>query len=168
MKVNKQMQKRIVSIVIIVSILLMTGCATLFTGTSDDIYINSNPSGAEIMIGGLKVGKTPATLTIKRPGFNDKEVVLKLDGYERRTFILKKSFNSVAILNLAGILGWAVDFATGAIYKYEPKSYEIDLETLAFNIDDLPHDKFGRIEIPNENQPIMVVDSETGVQLLFK
>ena len=168
MKVNKQMQKRIVSIVIIVSTLLMTGCATIFTGTSDDIYINSNPSGAEIMIGGLKVGKTPATLTIKRPGFNDKEVVLKLDGYERRTFILKKSFNSIAILNLAGILGWAVDFATGAIYKYEPKSYEIDLETLAFNIDDLPHDKFGRIEIPNENQPIMVVDSETGVQLLFK
>jgi len=168
MKVNKQMQKRIASIVISFSILLMTGCATLFTGTSDDIYINSNPSGAEIMIGGLKVGKTPATLTIKRPGFNDKEVVLKLDGYERRTFILKKSFNSVAILNLAGILGWAVDFATGAIYKYEPKSYEIDLETLAFNIDDLPHDKFGRIEIPNENQPIMVVDSETGVQLLFK
>tara|TARA_B110001454_G_C12618692_1_gene391910 strand:+ start:346 stop:852 length:507 start_codon:yes stop_codon:yes gene_type:complete len=168
MKVNKQMQKRIVSIVIIVSTLLMTGCATIFTGTSDDIYINSNPSGAEIMIGGLKVGKTPATLTIKRPGFNDKEVVLKLDGYERRTFILKKSFNSVAILNLAGILGWAIDFATGSIYKYEPKSYEIDLETLAFNIDDLPHDKFGRIEIPNGNQPIMVVDSETGVQLLFK
>ena len=70
----------------------MTSCATIFTGTTDDVYINSNPSGAEIYIDGLKVGKTPATLTIKRPGLSDKEVVLKLDGYERRTFILKKSF----------------------------------------------------------------------------
>ena len=162
------MKNRVIGMVMVVSILLMTGCATLFTGTSDDIYINSNPDGAEIMIGGLKVGKTPATITVKRPGFNDKEVVLKLDGFERRTFILKKNFNAVAILNLAGILGWAIDFATGSIYKYEPTSYEIDLEPLAYNIDDLPRDKFGRIEIPNDNQPIMVVDSETGVQLLFK
>lgn len=162
------MNNNIIATMIIFPILLLTGCATLFTGTSDDIYINSNPNGAEIMIGGLKVGKTPATITVKRPGFNDKEVVLKLDGYERRAFILKKSFNAVAILNLAGILGWAIDFATGSIYKYEPKSYEIDLEPLGFNIDDLPRDEFGRIEIPNENQPVIVVDSETGVKLLFK
>jgi hypothetical protein len=168
MKVNKQMQKSIVSTVIIVSILSLTGCATLFTGTSDDININSNPSGAEIKIDGITVGKTPAVLTVKRPGFSDKEVVLKLDGYEKRTFILKKSINIVAILNLSNIIGWAIDIVTGSIYKYEPRAYEMELETLAFNIDDLPQDQFGRIEVPNENQPIMVVDSETGVQLLFK
>jgi hypothetical protein len=164
----KRMGNRIITVILLASILLITGCATLFTGTSDDIYINSNPQGAEIFIDGLKVGKTPATVTVKRPGFSDKEVVLKLDGYERRIFILKKSFNAVAILNLGSLVGWIIDFATGSIFKYDPKSYEIDLEPKTYNIEDLPRDVLGRIVIPNENEPVLVVDSETGLKLLFK
>jgi len=160
------MFKKILILVLFSSILIFTGCATLFTGSTDDIYFNSNPQGADILIGGLKVGKTPATVTVKRPGFSDKEVVFEMDGYERRAFILKKSFNAVSILNLAGI-GWLVDFATGALFKYEPKTYSIDLEPKTFKMDELNTDTFGRIEIPNEDNPVIVVDTETGLKFIF-
>ena len=131
-------------------------CATIISGTSQDIYINSNPEGATIYDGGLKVGKTPATITVKKSGFNDKEISLSLEGHERRTFILKKSFDAVAILNLAGILGWAVDFATGAVFKYDRTNYDLDLDPKAFNIEELEKDQLGRLIIPNEEKSIIV------------
>ena len=121
---------KLISNILIVVLIAIFGmsCATIISGTSQDIYINSNPEGATIYDGGLKVGKTPATITVKKSGFNDKEISLSLEGHERRTFILKKSFDAVAILNLAGILGWAVDFATGAVFKYDRTNYDLDLD----------------------------------------
>jgi len=152
--------------------LLLFSCATLFTGTTDDIYINSNPNGASIYIGGLKVGKTPATITVKRPGFNDKEVVLKLEGYETKRFILKKSFNAVSILNLGSLLGWVIDFATGSIYKYDPKSYDIDLEKKditpkRYDIGQLNIDSDGRYIVPNDEGIIDVIDPQTNIIMRF-
>ena len=130
--------KILLNIFIIILITIFgVSCASLISGTSQDIYINSNPEGATIFDGGLKVGRTPATITIKKSGLGDKEITLTLEGYERRTFVLRKSFDAVAILNLAGILGWAVDFATGAIMKYDRTSYDIDLDPKAFNIEEL-------------------------------
>ena len=94
---------------------IFTSCATILTGTSDDITFNSDPAGAAIMLDGLKVGKTPATDSIKRPGFGNKEKTLRLDGYEDRTFMLQKEFNVMAICNLGGIPGWVIDILTGAV-----------------------------------------------------
>jgi len=160
--------KQLATISLLFIMLLFTSCATLFTGTTDDVYINSNPKGANIYIDGLKVGKTPATITIKRPGFGEKEVSLEIDGYERRVFLLKKEFNAVAILNLGGILGWIIDFATGAVFKYSPRSYTIDLEPIAFNIEDLPIDEFGRLELPDSENAIHIHDSHLGLTLVFE
>jgi hypothetical protein len=153
-------------IVVLIAIFGMS-CATIISGTSQDIYINSNPEGATIYDGGLKVGKTPATITVKKSGFNDKEISLSLEGHERRTFILKKSFDAVAILNLAGILGWAVDFATGAVFKYDRTNYDLDLDPKAFNIEELEKDQLGRLIIPNEEKSIIVYYKDAEIKLLF-
>ena len=142
-------------------------CASLISGTKQDIYINSNPEGATIYDGGLKVGRTPATITIKKSGLRDKEISLSLEGYERRTFILRKSFDVVAILNLAGILGWAVDFATGAIMKYDRTNYDLDLDPKAFNIEELEKDQLGRLIIPNEENSVIVYYKDADIKLLF-
>ena len=153
-------------IVVLIAIFGMS-CATIISGTSQDIYINSNPEGATIYDGGLKVGKTPATITVKKSGFNDKEISLSLEGHERRTFILKKSFDAVAILNLAGILGWAIDFATGAVMKYDKTNYDLDLDPKAFNIEELEKDQLGRLIIPNEEKSIIVYYKDAEIKLLF-
>ena len=160
--------KILLNIFIIILITIFgVSCASLISGTSQDIYINSNPEGATIYDGGLKVGRTPATITIKKSGLGDKEITLTLEGYERRTFVLRKSFDAVAILNLAGILGWAVDFATGAIMKYDRTSYDIDLDPKAFNIEELEKDQLGRLIIPNEENSVIVYYKDADIKLLF-
>ena len=160
--------KILLNIFIIILITIFgVSCASIIAGTSQDIYINSNPEGATIFDGGLKVGRTPATITIKKSGLSDKEISLSLEGYERRTFVLRKSFDAVAILNLAGILGWAVDFATGAIMKYDRTSYDIDLDPKAFNIEELEKDQLGRLIIPNEENSVIVYYKDADIKLLF-
>ena len=144
------------------------GCATLFSGTDDDIYFTSNPEGARIFIDGREVGTTPATISVDRPGLNTTDVRLELEGYEPRVFTLDKEFNVVSILNLGNVLFWAIDVVTGAIFKHEPQSYDIDLErgARAVNLNDLPRDAEGRYLIPASGE-LVVHDAETGLQIIF-
>ena len=83
--------------------LLFAGCATLFTGTYDEVEIRSEPEGALIFIDGLEEGRTPAYLDIKRPGIGDTEVELRLDDYETRTFVLRKEFNTICARRLFAV-----------------------------------------------------------------
>jgi len=102
-------------------------CATLFTGTTETISFNSIPEKASIQFDGFTVGTTPYTMDVKK-SFNG-IVSMKKDGYETKQFKLQKSFNGVAILNLFGILGWGIDYVTGAMWKFDRKGYEIELDT---------------------------------------
>lgn len=111
----------------LVFVLLTSSCATIFTGTSDTIRFNSEPQGATIYIDGIEICKTPCSYKVQR-SLNNKDFEVKLDGYEARIITLDRQFNPVAILNLGGLIGWAVDAATGSMMKYGRKSYDITLE----------------------------------------
>ena len=113
-------------IIFLTFICLTISCGTLFTGTTETISFNSEPEKAEIQFDGFTVGKTPYTMEVKK-SFNG-IVSMKKDGYETEQFKLQKSFNGVSILNLTNLLGWAVDFATGALNKFDRKGYQIELE----------------------------------------
>ena len=109
------------------TILFMTSCATLFTGTKDRITFNSTPSGATIYIDGVEQCKTPCSMKVKR-SINDTDVEFKLDGYETRLITLSKELNVVSIINLGNLFGWAIDALSGAVMKYDRKTYDITLE----------------------------------------
>lgn len=116
------------STVLFVTIMLfMTSCATLFTGTKDRITFNTNPSGATIYIDGVEQCKTPCTMKVKR-SISDTDVEFKLDGYETRLITLSKEFNVVSVINLGNLLGWGIDALSGAVMKYDRKTYDITLE----------------------------------------
>lgn len=119
--------KKVFTLVAISATLLLSSCATIFTGTKQNVQINSNPPAADIEVDGVKVGVTPMAVPLKK-GFSSPMVSLKLDGYETKTFQPTPAFNPVAILNLFGLIGWGVDAATGAMMKYDPKVYEIQLD----------------------------------------
>ena len=161
--------KKVVLMMVVFTAFIFTSCATILSGTSDDITFNSDPSGAAIMLDGLKVGKTPATVSIKRPGFGNKEITLKLDGYEDRTFILQKGFNTMAICNLASWPGWIIDVVTGTIMKYSKTNYSVDLDPKAFNLNELEKDQLGRYIVPDVlNRSVLVYDEEMGVEIYFQ
>ena len=159
--------KNLIILSIVVISIFINGCATILTGSTDSVYFDSDPDGAKILIDGLKVGKTPTTLTLKRPGFSDKEVLMQLEGYEDRRFILQKEFNAIAILNFAGWVGWLVDIGTGSVFKYSRKDYALDLEPKAYNIKELQKDTFGRLIVPNNENSFFVYDEEIGYKILF-
>ncbi|SPY34999.1 PEGA domain [Porphyromonas cangingivalis] len=119
--------------IMLVFILLTSSCATIFTGTSDTIRFNSNPQGASIYIDGIEICKTPCDYKVKR-SLGNKDFEVKLDGYEARIITLDREFNPIAILNLGGMIGWAVDAATGAMMQYGRKSYDINLEKKIRNV----------------------------------
>ena len=119
-----------------------SSCATIFTGTKQNIQVNSTPPGATIAVNGINQGITPGTVQVKRSD-GSKVVSLTLEGYETKRFSLMSEFNPVAVINLTNIIGWAIDFGTGALWKY-PKTFYFELE---------PEDSIGNpmIDTPKRN-----------------
>ncbi|MDE0709351.1 MAG: PEGA domain-containing protein [bacterium] len=108
------------------------GCATILTGTSAPVSINSSPGSATVEIkrtDGILVeqGMTPMTATLAKG--KEYTVTISLDGYQSQTVpVLKAGLEPTAFCNLGGIVGWAVDFSTGAMYKLEPTSINVELK----------------------------------------
>jgi len=166
---------------------LLVGCATLFSGTSDDIQFESEPSGAKVVIDGIERGETPTTVSVSRDAFNDKRVTLQKEGYEDEVFRLQKEFATVAILNLGNFLFWGIDALSGAMFKYRPTQYSEELETgssasvmlepksspkkedyEAYNIDDLRNPSTGEIVLPKHDRNLVVHDSDKGIAYVFE
>ena len=110
-----------------VAVILLSGCATIFTGSSDTITFKSVPEGAKVEINGANIGRTPVTVPIKR-NLTAPQVQVKLDGYETQYVMLQSSFNWVAILDIFCWPTFIIDAATGSIMKYEILNYEVELE----------------------------------------
>ena len=158
------------TISVVAASVLSTGCATLFSGTTDQVTINSEPEGARILVDGIDQGTTPATLNLKRPGLNDTQITLRLDGYRDRVFSVQKSFNTVSILNILVWPGFIVDALTGALFKIDPTTYDIQMERrTAYNIDDLERNEAGEILLPaTEGDRVTVFDPASGVNVIFE
>jgi hypothetical protein len=103
----------------------LSGCATIFTGSNDNITFKSVPEGAKVEINGNSVGRTPVTVPVKR-ALTPPQVMLKLDGYDQRSILLQNGFNGISILNIFFWPGFIVDAATGTLMKYDVVTYEGD------------------------------------------
>jgi hypothetical protein len=159
-------------------ILLLSGCATLFTGTDDDIRFESDPAGAMVFINGLEKGTTPTTVSVKR-SINDVNIALQLDGYETRQFVLEKEFNKASFFNLFNVLFWAVDAVSGSLMKHAPQYYEITLRPNGvvqqseavdlYDADALASNENGALVIPSSSKrTIAITDGMPGYTLVFE
>jgi len=124
-KKTKEM-KKVFFVLAIAIVTMMTSCATLFTGTKDDISFNTIPQGATVYKGGLELGKTPCKIPMKR-SLNRVEVEVKLTGYDTRIVELEKDYNMVAIADILFWPGIFVDMATGSMYIYSRSHYDLEL-----------------------------------------
>lgn len=105
---------------------LLSGCATVFTGTKDTLRFDTEPRGAELAINGETLCRTPCQTSVRRT-LGGREASLRLDGYEPRVFRLQTDFNYVSLANLNFLFGWAIDIATGAIIRYDRREYRFEL-----------------------------------------
>lgn len=99
---------------------ICTSCATVFTGTSQWMQIESKPSGAQIWINGKNKGTTPALVKIPRKIFKNPSIVLEKDSFMDKTLIPEKQLNRAAYLNTILVHCWLIDLASGALVQYPP------------------------------------------------
>ena len=114
------------------AVLLLTApaCATIVQGEHQSVPIDSDPSGATVLVDGIEMGETPTILSLERG--EDHTVVLQRDGYREVTLRLDRDFDFVPTVvgNLFswGIFGFAVDYVTGAAYDLTPEQITRTLE----------------------------------------
>lgn len=112
---------------ILVVAAFMSSCATILTGTTQRITIDSTPQGADIIVDGRMMGTTPAKVRLDRDlnTFIDdaKDIRLELNGYYSDGYYLGTDIEPVVILNVFCPIGFALDAVTGAIMRYDNDYY---------------------------------------------
>jgi hypothetical protein len=113
------MKKSIISCSLALT-LLFSSCATIISGSKQNVKFASNPSSASIFIDEVEVGKTPFEIKLARK--SEHSVLIKLDGYQTYQTNLTKEFNAWYLGNIliGGLIGLIIDPITGAIYNLSP------------------------------------------------
>jgi hypothetical protein len=115
----------------ILALMLVGGCATIASGTTQVVTIDSNVPGADVAVNGMPVGRTPYTGPIKRGSTTT--VSVTNGGYQPKTITLSTEVEPIFWGNiiLGGFFGSTTDAGTGAMYKYAPATYQLALVPIA-------------------------------------
>jgi hypothetical protein len=113
-------------ILVLCGLLFTSACATITTGSNQALTVTSDPSGANCTLerGGETVGvvnPTPGSVTIPK-STRDLTIRCERQGYEPGVRTISSSFQVATLGNLilGGVVGLAVDAASGAVSSYEP------------------------------------------------
>ena len=113
-------------------VFLFQSCATILGGRTNTLVFSENclPK-AEVYLDGNRIGEAPGKIKLPRDKIqHGSSLVIKADGYEEQTYQLIRKQNaaySVVDLLIGGI-PLAVDYATGNIYRPNPRSFEYELK----------------------------------------
>lgn len=113
--------------IILLSILALAGCGTIFNGSSQDIKFDSNVQGVDIYINGMKACKTPCVYPVERHS-STIVIMAKKAGYQTQQAIIKSELSGIAILNLTFWPSWLTDVATGGMWKYSRDGIYIEMD----------------------------------------
>lgn len=111
---------------------VLSGCATIMSGSEQKIGFSSTPTGAEVTIDGKVLGNTPLTENLSTKETHT--VKMLLAGYEPYEMTLTKKTNGWVWGNIlfgglfGGLFGLGIDAITGAIYKLTPEQVNADLK----------------------------------------
>ena len=109
------------------SLILLSACETLFSGTNQDVSFDSNIKGVKIFVDGMEICQTPCVYPLERKS-SSTVIVAKKSGYEKKQMVLRSSLNRIAILNLTFWPSWLTDVATGGMWQYSRNGVYIDME----------------------------------------
>lgn len=115
----------------VIALLLIAGmtanCASIAHGTRQDISVQSNPTGADVVVKCAKdapfnAPPTPTEITLKR-NRGGCVITVSKEGYEPRSFRLTRQLSGWYLANIliGGVIGLIIDAADGAMFNLSPK-----------------------------------------------
>ncbi len=111
-------------ILVLLALITLQGCSSIIEGTSQEIVVNTTPSGADCSLvrEGISIARidpTPGAATVKKTK-HDMTIICNKKGYEEATYFNKSDVAGATVGNiiLGGGIGWAIDSAAGADNKY--------------------------------------------------
>lgn len=112
---------------------LAPACATIIHGSSQDIGISSQPSGASVTVDKQPSGTTPVVAHLKRN--ENHEIAISLAGYQPFELVTTHSVSGWVVGNLVfgGLIGLAVDAITGGLYNVNPGQVSAQLSKTTGN-----------------------------------
>ena len=119
------MQKRIL---LILMMIFVSGCATIFKGTKQEISVDSSVKDAEVVMDGIVLGVTPFKGKVTQK--QNATITVRKAGYRPQVIAMKNKFPVAFWLNIfsAGTFGSTTDMMSGAAYQYAPNSFYATLE----------------------------------------
>lgn len=147
--------KKVTLILMALTILLTTSCASIFTGAKRKVMFETDPPGAKIFVNGFEKGETPIQLKVKA----EDRIDFKLDNYKEKVVVMDSKFNLVSILNGLSIIGWGVDALTGSLKRVDTKHVKVTLENskkTAF-LNFIKNGTITKINIDKENKIIETI-----------
>lgn len=126
-------------ILILTTLLCLSGCATVFSGFNDDITFTSDPEGAVVYVDHERVGITPVVVSVGKDLSNN-DIKFKKKGCATDQMALVRRFNRLTILNLTAWPGWLIDLMTGAFKTPRYTTYHSDLECPIIELDTVPYE----------------------------
>ena len=111
----------------------VSGCASILGGgSSQPVSVTSNPASARFTIrssSGIQMAQGQTPQTVRLPRRNEYQIEFTAAGFQPQTVALTKALNGWVWCNLlfVNVVGFAVDFLSGAAYKLEPALVTVSL-----------------------------------------
>lgn len=109
-------------VVVSIAVFCLTGCATMFTDKTQQIYFKTKPEGAEVALG-TKTCITPCSMQVEK-GKWTLHVIATKPGYDSQSTALGPALEPWIFANAFNFgIGVIIDIATGTYLKYETEYY---------------------------------------------
>lgn len=108
--------------------LLVGACCTIMHGSSQDIAIGSQPTGADVTVDNKPLGRTPVNAHLTRKDLHG--IRINLAGYQPFEMNLTRHTSGWVWGNIVfgGLIGLAVDAITGGLYEIKPDQVMAQLQ----------------------------------------
>jgi hypothetical protein len=122
------------------------GCATLMQGSTQQITVNSSPSGATVLVdGGLRF-TTPTVLELSRK--ESHRIEISLEGYHPERIDVRTTSSNMVMGNIVagGLVGFVVDHSSGAAFRLVPEVVRVSLRPITAEPENTPTVSDNRME----------------------
>jgi hypothetical protein len=125
---------RIVSFMLFM--LLIQGCSSVINGTTQKITVTSNVQGAEVMLNGVNLGRTPITTRVKRE--KSSHLLVRKEGYKDYSLQVQTKLDPWFWGNIVigGLVGSTTDSVTGSTHLIDPDTIFVQMEPISAGVVD--------------------------------